>query len=77
MLGPNITGFSMWNQVSGNATQRGAIKVTEDKVAFVTANSLDRPLASLEFNASWSNSIYDKSNTVQPSSLVFNYIIKY
>ena len=32
---------------------------------------------SLVFNASKSNSIYSKSNTVQPNSLVFYYMIKY
>jgi hypothetical protein len=31
----------------------------------------------LTFNASNSNSIYGKSNTVQPPSLVLNYMIKY
>ena len=31
----------------------------------------------LKFNASKYNSIYNKSNTVQPNSLIFNYVIKY
>ena len=78
MLGPNITGISIWNQVNGNASQHGAIKVTENDISYVANGSTSgRALANLEFNASWSNSIYSKSNTVQPSSLVFNYIIKY
>ena len=29
------------------------------------------------FNASRSNTIYSNSKTVQPRSLVFNYVIKY
>lgn len=31
----------------------------------------------LVFNAEKSNSIYNKSTTVQPNTLVFNYVIKY
>ena len=31
----------------------------------------------LGFHAYLSNSIYNRSDTVQPASLVFNYIIKY
>ena len=30
-----------------------------------------------EFNASWNNNIYGNSNTVQPSALISQYLIKY
>ena len=40
-----------------------------------TGNDNDR--VELSFNASRSSSIYGKRSTVQPNSLVFNYIIKY
>ena len=37
----------------------------------------DDHACTLEFNASWSNSIYGNSNTVQPPALTMRYIIKY
>ena len=37
----------------------------------------ETPSSLISFNTSRSNSIYGNSNTVQPPSVVMNYIIKY
>ena len=54
---------------SGNSVWRAAITFVE--------NSSNYPLDSLYFDASQSNAIYGKSNTVQPPALTMRYIIKY
>ena len=54
---------------SGNSVWRSGLNLV--------GNSLNIPLDSLYLDASKSNVIYGKSNTVQPSALTMRYIIKY
>lgn len=79
ILGPNITGeFAIGK--AGNYPDGSYGKKAFSVKAGGTYNAA--PLASgngtiVNFDASFSNSIYGNGSTVQPNSLVFNYIIKY
>lgn len=78
VLLPNITGS--FNQRSAGASGRpGCISVSliggsGYRLALDTSAQIGDVI---DFNASRSSSIYGASNTVQPLSLVLNYIIKY
>ena len=88
---PNIEGKAMirTGKLDGGETiadqQNGALKgVSRESgnnvwhTALAPAdNSSNYPLDSLYFDASKSNAIYGKSNTVQPPALTMRYIIKY
>ena len=78
---PNITGTLHLTQeheglVSSNSSERytGAFNCIESSGngANGTSGSFDK----VEFKASYSNSIYGRSNTVQPPSVILYYIIK-
>ena len=71
ILGPNITGgFGGGYATYSKAFSRGDTADIADKGSSVG-------IYQVSFDASKSNSIYDNSETVQPSSLILNYIIKY
>ena len=78
ILGPNIIGgFDQRSTDAAGGT--GCISVSNQaNPAYRLALSTSaRVLDVIDFNASRSSSIYSSSTTVQPNSLVFNYIIKY
>lgn len=74
---PNINGsFNSGGEYYSGHVATGAFSVTTqnnyrpDGGAYVNAPYFT-------FNASWSNSIYGNSTTVQPPALTLKYIIKY
>ena len=74
ILGPNITGNispmeGSFPSATGCFIASGSWKGGEGNGNYSYVN--------LVFNAEKSNSIYNKSTTVQPNTLVFNYVIKY
>lgn len=84
---PNITGsitslvniddhaYDSWSSYNTGAF---AENIKEDRTGPDIGSEISSDTAfTLKFNASKYNSIYNKSNTVQPNSLIFNYIIKY
>ena len=77
---PNITGSFVPGSVPSNHSKyaTGAFQGTGGTVRKITelANPTT-PDYGYTFNASRSNSIYGNSTTVQPPSVVMNYIIKY
>ena len=73
VLLPNITGTTGWLR---NATQMTGAFTLGD-TAYVYNNNQSVTAENTKFDASRSNSIYNRSNSVQPSSLVLNYVIKY
>lgn len=85
---PNITsritagkmnGYSLAiSSMISNGTQTGALKFS-NFTAWAESGWSEKALYAevLDFNASWSNSIYGKSTTVQPPALTMRYIIKY
>ena len=78
VLLPNITGG--FNQRSADAASaHGCISVSQTgNFAYKLALNADARAGDLfDFNASRSSSIYGASITVQPLSLILNYIIKY
>ena len=78
VLLPNITGG--FNQRSADAASaHGCISVSQTgNFAYKLALNADARAGDLfDFNAARSSSIYGASITVQPLSLILNYIIKY
>ena len=78
VLLPNITGG--FNQRSADASSaHGCISVSHTgNFAYKLALNANARAGDLfDFNASRSSSIYGASITVQPLSLILNYIIKY
>ena len=79
ILGPNITGKASSPNIHGE----GCLIHYDDisnihHMIVISTTAYAYPLyTSFGFNASLSNTIYNKSKTVQPRSLVFNYVIKY
>ena len=73
ILGPNITGgFGQLNETScGGVFYKGGTYAENIKIGQSWTNS------TVMFDATRVSSIYGASTTVQPYSLVFNYIIKY
>lgn len=73
ILGPNITGgFGQLNEIScGGVFYKGGTYAENIKIGQSWTNS------TVMFDATRVSSIYGDSTTVQPYSLVFNYIIKY
>ena len=78
ILGPNITGnFSLSEMRPVEITNGAFYTLTQHPVPNSYRSSGSGSSYVFGFDASKSNSIYNKSNTVQPNSLIFNYIIKY
>jgi hypothetical protein len=89
MLGPNITGSGVLRvkaspgdsgDTLGFDTNSGAfLPLFSDyqKIPTMSDSGRYRGPAGLAIDASRSSSIYGNSSTVQPTSLVFNYIVKY
>ena len=85
---PNITsritagtfeGYALaLSSMLSNGIQKGALKFS-DFTAWAESGWSDKATYAkvLDFNASWSNSIYGNSTTVQPPALTMRYIIKY
>ena len=81
---PNITGGFGLRPVDGGQnvtweTNNGAIKATTktgDSSSCVTKSSSYGPLMNVTIDASRSNSIYGKSTTVQPESIVGMWVVK-
>lgn len=78
---PNITGSVgiRDNYYAPNEQKNGALSVvtiSTTDYASLFANGKTNP-CEIRFNATDSNSIYGKSNTVQPPAVCVNYIIKY
>ena len=78
ILGPNITGAAFFNGAfNGSCNSDGALSGSYGSGKINTGGGFgDDWNLYINFNASKSNAIY-KDTTVQPSSLVLNYIIKY
>ena len=75
---PNITGTA-YNILMGlNDTPYGSGALDADKTGNegVSGSNYNRR-GNITFNASKSNTIYGKSNTVQPPAIIVNYFIKY
>ena len=66
------------SSISSTGTQTGALKFS-DFTAWTESGWSEKATCAkvLDFNASWSNSIYGNSTTVQPPALTMRYIIKY
>ena len=79
ILGPNITGKfgALWAQSPGNFIQEGALYTDKIRAASLTGDGATNSVNYLQFDASRSSSVYGNATTVQPSSLIFNYVIKY
>lgn len=75
---PNITGELMYYRNNAPATKNGvfssSISRSESYAGNTSANGISMTPV---FDASKSNSIYGKSNTVQPPAIIVNYFIKY
>lgn len=71
---PNITG-----EFTGSASNiiSGAFSLVSASVGYLQLNTSYSDCRIYSFNASRSSSIYGNSTTVQPNSLIFNYVIKY
>lgn len=77
ILGPNITGLVTSPSLDATGC---LIRYSDDFInhMIVVDTTSKYPLyGRIGFNASLSNTIYSNSKTVQPRSLVFNYVIKY
>ena len=76
VLLPNITG--KLGIVSGGARKTsGTFSLNSERYSLISASVVANAEAGINFSASNSNSIYGNSTTVQPKSLIFNYVIKY
>lgn len=71
---PNITG-----EFTGSASNiiSGAFSLVSASTGYLRLETSYSDCRIYSFNASRSSSIYGNSTTVQPNSLIFNYIIKY
>ena len=81
VLLPNITGTAEFLGVEtceGTNAMKGSHSSRNSGWSYGHRENYDgNNLGVIEFEASNSNSIYANFSTVQPNSLVFNYIIKY
>lgn len=83
ILGPNITGGT-YTEANLNGINAVAVHgigcfagVDMKSVLNLTFDGIRQQNSVVSFDASRSSSIYGNSTTVQPASLVLNYIIKY
>lgn len=77
---PNITGKfgRLWSETPNTFVQEGALYTDKVMAATLVGGGATDGITYLQFDASRSSSIYSNSvATVQPSSLIFNYVIKY
>jgi microcystin-dependent protein len=78
---PNITGESGNRFInSNNMANAGALtgwNTQSESIGLAGGTYPNAVVGGVEFNASWSNSIYGNSNTVQPPSVTMRFIIKY
>ena len=72
LMSPTSEAWSVPSYTSGAFTACNIKKLSSDIVGGSSDTEFD-----LSFIASLSSSIYDNSTTVQPLSLILNYIIKY
>lgn len=73
---PNIWGKSTgFESESGSNNTNGAIKTFKTGTGW--GGGSERSYRGIEFNASWYNSIYGASSTVQPPALTMRFYIKY
>ena len=72
---PNITGILYL--VTGSNDCTGSFYFTSSTNSRISASVVANANNVIGFSASKSTSIYGNSTTVQPSSLVLNYVIKY
>lgn len=80
VLLPNITGKfgRLWSETPNTFVQEGALYTDKVMAATLVGGGATDGITYLQFDASRSSSIYSNSVvTVQPSSLIFNYVIKY
>ena len=80
VLLPNITGKfgRLWSETPNTFVQEGALYTDKVMAATLVGGEATNGITYLQFDASRSSSIYSNSVvTVQPSSLIFNYVIKY
>lgn len=75
ILGPNITGNLYL--VTGSSSCSGSFYSISSTNSRISANVVASANRDIGFSASKSSSIYGNSTTVQPNTLVLNYIIKY
>ena len=76
VLLPNITG-SFLAVDGGIHAVSGVFSHSSNLTSRISASTVDNANQGVNFSASNSNSIYGDSTTVQPKSLIFNYVIKY
>lgn len=76
---PNITGkFGIiWSATLSVLVQEGALYADTFRPGQLPGGTIDYGIPYLGFDANNSSSVYGNASTVQPSSLIFNYIIKY
>lgn len=76
---PNITGkFGIiWSATLSVLVQEGALYADTFRPGQLPGGTIDYGIPYLGFDANKSSSVYGNASTVQPSSLIFNYIIKY
>jgi len=73
---PNIEGYLTGQESQHGAQTHGALKY-KDTWGGVHSGRGGAVAGTMVFNASWANSIYGNSNTVQPPAVVTNFVIKY
>ena len=79
MKGPNITGFTGFSAGSIFGNNQGCFSLYQDQNATgkgVTIVDYSKQWY-LQFNALISNAIFGRSQTIQPASLILQYLIKY
>lgn len=79
VLLPNITGkFGIiWSAALRVLVQEGALYTDTFNPGQLPGGNINYGVPYLQFDANKSSSVYGNASTVQPSSLIFNYIIKY
>ena len=84
ILGPNITGKLQYlihtdtSAINNTQPESGAFRALRFQSTSLAAQTTTATRWSdPSFNAALSNSIYKEFSTVQPESLVLNYVIKY
>ena len=77
ILGPNIIGSVKMFNMNALSRVTGAFDYVRDGGGSIQTIDGGRGYNVFNFDASRSSALYSVSETVQPSSLVFNYVIKY
>lgn len=79
VLLPNIIGkFGIiWSAALSILVQEGALYADTFRPGQLPGGTINYGIPYLGFDANKSSSVYGNASTVQPSSLIFNYIIKY